>query len=74
MNVIPFFKRCDRDKECKIPDHPVRKPMTRSVKDAKISWTFVRSSSRLLNTDQAKKSFRYSHTLSVGFTNGQAGG
>ena len=48
--------------------------MTRSVKDAKISWTFVRSSSRLLNTDQAKKSFRYSHTLSVGFTPGQAGG
>gem|GEM_PF-6415394 len=48
--------------------------MTRSVKDAKISLTFVWSSSRLLNTDQAKKSFRYSHTLSVGFTSGQAGG
>jgi hypothetical protein len=29
--------------------------MTRSVKDTKTSWTFMRSSSRLLNTDQAKK-------------------
>jgi hypothetical protein len=48
--------------------------MTRVVKDAKISWTFVRSSSRLLNTDQAKESLRYSHTLSVGFTSGLAGG
>jgi hypothetical protein len=34
----------------------------------------VRSSSRLLNTDQAKESLRYSHTLSVGFTSGLAGG
>jgi len=48
--------------------------MTRALKDAKISWTFVRSSSRLLNTDQAKEFLRYSHTLSVGFTSGQAGG
>jgi len=48
--------------------------MTRAVKDAKISWTFMRSSSRLLNTDPAQKSFRSSHTLSVGFTDGQAGG
>jgi hypothetical protein len=47
--------------------------MTRAVKDAKISWTFMRSSSRLLNTDPAQKSF-YSHTRSVGFTDGQAGG
>ena len=34
VNFIPFFKRCDRDKEYKIPDHPMRKPMTSAVKDA----------------------------------------